>query len=235
MNVAYKKKLTETIITILVIVILTAVGIFFLRKHADKEGKELMSAMDAVSQLHSEQGIRNCITTNDSEEKRMIILNSALQNYKEQHEVTFLKLYTYHFTSMTLFLLFSILSALTVFIITQEGWKGTSHTVKVLFLVFTSLTSFFGLSASTFDQEKSIHRNGKAFINYDNLQKRLFNYCATGIDIDGDSISFTEMHTEVMKEASDLHDFYLEFDEQNLETKNIFNFTKEEKEEAVQE
>ncbi|WP_298509030.1 hypothetical protein [uncultured Kordia sp.] len=230
MEAAHKQKLKETVIIILVIVILTGIGIFFLRQHANKQGKELMSSMDAVSVLHAEKGIQNCSNTSAVEAERLIVLNNNLQLYKEQHKVTFLKLYTYHFTSTTLFLFFSILAALTVFVITQEGWKGTAFTVKVLFLIFTSLSSFFGLSASTFDQEKSIHRNGLAYINYDNLQKKLVNYCATGLDINGDSISFNKLHSNVIKKATELHDFYLEFDDQNLDTKGIFNINKKEKE-----
>lgn len=230
MDATHKQKLKETIIIIIIIVILTAVGIFFLRKHANQQGKELMSKMDAVSIIHAEKGIQNCSSTSEAEAERLVILNDSLQQYKEQHEIIFLKLYTYHFTSTTLFLFFSILAALTVFVITQEGWKGTSQTVKVLFLIFTSLSSFFGLSASTFDQEKSIHRNGQAYINYDNLQKKLVNYCATGLDITGDSISFNKLHTEVVRKASELHDFYLEFDDQNLDANKIFNFKKEKEE-----
>lgn len=225
------QKLWYTVIIILVIVILTGVGIFFLRQHANKQGKELMSSMDAVSLLHAEKGVQNCKNTTLGEGEKLIELNDSIQNYKEQHEITFLKLYTYHFTSMTLFLLFSILAALTVFIITQEGWKGTAYTVKVLFLVFTTLSSFFGLSASTFDQEKSIHRNGLAYINYDNLQKKLVNFCATGLDINGDSITFSKLHSNIYKKATELHDFYLEFDDQKLDTKGVFNINRQQKEE----
>lgn len=227
MEAAKKQKLKETIIIILVIVILTVIGIFFLRMHANKQGQELMNSMDEVSLIHEKEGIKNCVNITESQSKRLIVLNSQLQKYKEQHEVIFLKLYTYHFTSTTLFLFFSILTALTVFVITQEGWKGTSQTVKILFLIFTSLSSFFGLSASTFDQETSIHRNGKAYINYDNLQKKLVNYCATGFSIKGDSITFNKLHSEVMESAIKLHDFYLEFDDQTLD-KNAFSTEKKE-------
>ncbi|MEM6719306.1 MAG: hypothetical protein AAF611_08340 [Bacteroidota bacterium] len=228
METFLNNKLWYTLSIIAVIIALTATGIYFLRKHANCEGKELMSAMDAVSALHAEKGIQNCHNTTQAQAERLIILNDAIQNYKLQHEVTFLKLYTYHFTSMTLFLLFSILTALTVFVITQEGWKETAYTIKVLFLVFTTLSSFFGLSASTFDQEKSIHKNGLAFINYDNLQKKLVNFCATGLDINGDSITFNKMHSDVMKKATELHDFYLEFDDQTLDTQSLFNLNKPE-------
>jgi hypothetical protein len=230
MEAAQKQKLIETSIIILVIIALTAVGIFFLRKHANKEGRELMAPMDKVSKLYKDEGFVNCVSVSEAQSKQLVKLNNKIQLYKEQHEVTFLKLYTYHFTSMTLFLLFSILAALTVFVITQEGWKGTAYIVKVLFLVFTSLSSFFGLSASTFDQEKSIHRNGVAFINYDNLQKKLFNYCATGNNIDGDSITFNKVHSDVVKKVTELHDFYLEFDDQNLDTKGIFTIKGKEEE-----
>ncbi len=230
MEAAHKQKLKETVIIILVIVILTAVGIFFLRKHANKQGRELMSSMDEVSRIYKEESLKNCVSISEFQSKRLVILNNELQQYKEQHEITFLKLYTYHFTSSTLFLFFSILAALTVFVITQEGWKGTSQTVKVLFLIFTSLSTFFGLSASTFDQETSIHRNGKAYIDYDNLQKKLGNFCATGLTINGDSISFNQLHSEIKKKSTELHDFYLEFDDQSLDVNTIFNLKKKEEE-----
>jgi hypothetical protein len=232
MEATHKQKVKETVVIILVIVILTAIGIFFLRKHANMQGRELMAPMDNVSRLYQEEGFVDCLSITELQTKKLVRLNKKIQSYKEQHEVTFLKLYTYHFTSMTLFLLFSILSALTVFVVTQEGWKGTSYTIKVLFLVFTSLTSFFGLSASTFDQEKSIHRNGIAFINYDNLQKKLFNYCATGASINGDSITFNKMHSEIVKKATELHDFYLEFDKQQLDTKDTFTLKGKDEEEG---
>lgn len=228
METTKKQKLKEITITVIIIVILTATGIYFLRKHANKEGSELMHSMNEASRIRADKSVKDCYTIDDWQEDRLITLNSELQKYKEQHEVTFLKLYTYHYTSSTLFLIFSILSALTVFVITQDGWKGTSHNIKVLFLVFMSLTSFFGISASTFDQKVSIQKNGQAYINYDNLQKELMNYCATNLDIKGDSISFKKIHSGVMNRMTKLHDFYLEFDKQSVDTKNMFSLEKKE-------
>ncbi|QHI37827.1 hypothetical protein IMCC3317_32100 [Kordia antarctica] len=230
METATKQNLKEIIITVIVIVILTASGIHFLRKHANKEGRELMLSMNKVSSIHADKGIKDCYNIDDWQEGRLVILNDEIQEYKEQHEVIFLKLYTYHYTSSTLFLIFSILSALTVFLITQDGWNGTSHSIKVLFLVFMSLTSFFGISASTFDQKVSIGQNGNAYINYDNLQKELMNYCATNADIKGDSITFIKIHSSVINRMTKLHDFYLEFEKQSVDTNKMFSLEKKEEE-----
>lgn len=223
-----KRQLIETGILVIIVIVLTTVGLLFLRNHAEKEGKDLMKPMDEMSQTQTDEGIKNCINLDTRQSKRLIILNNILQKHKEQHEVTFLKLYKYHFTSMTLFLIFSILTTLSVFLITHEGWKGSSNLVKTFFIVCTALTSFFGLSLSTFEQEVSIHKNGKAFIDYNNLQKKLVNFCATAADMKGDSITFVKLHSEVMNEAKKLHDFYLEFDKQSVDTENMFSLEKKE-------
>lgn len=218
-----RKQLKESVLLIVTILILTTVGLLFLRNHAEKEGKDLMKPMDEVSVLHAEEGIKNCVNINEEQSQSLGKLNRALQKYKEQHEITFLKLYKYHFTSSTLFLVFSILSALALFLITQEGWKNTSHFIKTLFLVCTAMASFFGLSLSTFEQKISIDQNANAFIDYDNLQKRLVNFCATSMTIEGDSITFDKLHSEIMNDAKGLHGFYLEFDAENVNVANSFS------------
>ena len=228
MEATRKKQLIGIATIVIAVIILTGIGLLFLRNHAEKEGKDLMKPMDEISQIQTDKGVKNCVNTTDRQSESLIVLNSMLQKHKEQHEITFLKLYKYHFTSMTLFLIFSILSALMVFLITHEGWKGSSDIVKTLFIVFTAMTSFFGLSLSTFEQEVSIHQNGKAFINYNNLQKKLVNFCATASDMKGDSITFTQLHSEIMSEAKELHSFYLEFDEQSVDTQNMFDLKKKE-------
>lgn len=218
-----KKQLIGIATIVIAVVILTGIGLLLLRNYANTEGQALMKPMDEASSIHMKEGIKNCVNITDRQSERLIILNNIIQKHKEQHEITFLKLYTYHFTSMTLFLIFSILSALMVFLITHEGWKGASDLVKTLFIVFTAMTSFFGLSLSTFEQEISIDQNGKAFINYNNLQKKLMNFCATASDMKGDSITFTKLHSEIMSEAGELHDFYLKFDKESINTKNMFD------------
>jgi len=223
-----KKQLIESTLLIFAIILLTTVGLLFLRKHAEKEGKELMKPVDEASQIYSKVSIKNCANTTDEHSKRLVILNDTLQKYKEQHEITFLKLYKYHFTSSTLFLIFSILSALALFVITQEGWKNTSHFIKTLFLTCTALASFFGLSLSTFEQKISIDQNADTYIKYDNLQKELSNFCATSLTIEGDSITFDKFHSKIMNEATKIHGFYLEFDPENLDTSKIFSLEKKE-------
>ena len=218
-----KKQVKESIILIVTILVLTVIGLLFLRNHSEKEGKELMASMDEVSRLHAEEGIKDCVNISENQTKSLVKLNNALQKYKEQHEITFLKLYKYHFTSSTLFLIFSILSALALFLITQEGWKNTSHFIRTLFLSCTAMASFFGLSLSTFEQKISIDQNANAYIDYDNLQKRLVNFCATSMTIKGDSITFNQLHSEIMNEAINLHGFYLEFDAESLNTASVFS------------
>lgn len=221
-----KQQIKEVGITFIVIIIFTVIGFLMLKNHAEKEGRELMASMDKASEIQTNEGITNCVATSAKEAESLIVLNNIIQNHKNQHEITFLKLYTYQFVSMKLFLIFSILSALTVFVITHGGWKNTSNYVKALFLFFTAISSLFGLSLSSFDQKVGIHRNGKAFINYDNLQKQLVNYCATGATIEGDSIDFVQLHSGIMKKATELHDFYLDFDKTELNMKDALDLNK---------
>lgn len=227
MEIISKKQIKEVLITFFVIIVLIIIGFFLLKNHAEKEGKELMSPMDEVSRIQTTDGITNCEGRTEREATNLVTLNNIIQNHKQQHEITFLKLYMYQYVSMKFFIIFSILSALTVFVITHSGWQHTSSYVKTLFLIFTAITSFFGLSLTTFDQKDGIHRNGQAFINYDNLQKQLVNYCATGTNIEGDSISYTKLYSGVMKKAAELHDFYLDFDKKKIDTKDLFNYKKD--------
>jgi len=226
MEAVRTKQIKEVGITFSIVIILTVIGFLLLEHHAEKEGGELMASMDKVSEIQTTDGITNCTGRNQREADRLVVLNNVIQNHKKQHETTFLKLYTYHFVSMKLFLIFSILSALTVFVITHSGWKNTSNYVKAMFLLFTAISSLFGLSLTTFDQKTGIHQNGQAFISYDNLQKQLVNYCATGTDISGDSISFIKMHATVMRKATELHDFYLDFEKKELNMKDALDLNK---------
>ncbi|WP_420570877.1 hypothetical protein [Kordia sp.] len=221
-----KKLVKQTVIIVIIIIALTSIGIYFLKSHAENEGKDLMKPMTEASQIQTNEAITDCAALTETQTKDIITLNTIIQKHKQQHKVTFLKLYTYHFVSRKLFLVFSILSALIVFLITQNGWKETSFTVKTLFLIFTAFASLFGLSLSSFDQKVSIHKNGKAYINFDSLQKELINYCVTNADMKGDSITFVKLYAGVSKKVTELHDFYLEFDEQTVD-KSSFNYEKE--------
>ncbi|MEM6684521.1 MAG: hypothetical protein AAF617_01900 [Bacteroidota bacterium] len=229
MEAPQKKEIIEVGITIVVIIILTTIGYFLFTNHAEKEGRELMASMDQVSEIQTSDGITNCVNRTQQEADNLVTLNNVIQYHKQQHETTFLKLYTYHFVSMKLFLIFSILAGLAIFIITQGGWKNTSNYIKTLFLIFTAVSSFFGLSLTSFDQKTGIHQNAKAFISYDNLQKQLVNYCATDANIDGDSISFIEIHSSVMRKAAELHDFYLDFEKKELNMKDALDLNKKTK------
>jgi len=65
-------------------------------------------------------------------------------------------------------------------------------------------------------------KNANAFIDYDNLQKKLMNFCATSMTFEGGSITFDKLHSGAMNEAINLHGFYLEFDAESLNTTTIF-------------
>src|SRR5690606_21330275 len=111
------------------------------------------------------------------------------------------------------------------FLIGQKGWRETDQWIRSLFLTSGALTSFYVLSINVFKQDVGINKNLESYIQYDNLQKEVLNFCSTEPhqSIKGDTLNFTSFHTYAVTRLVEINNIYLEFDKDALEGKNYLD------------
>lgn len=200
---------------------ISAVGFRYL---AQKTGNELITPLDNVSSLQSDIKATD-YSLKENEFKKIQKVNEIISKHKEHHKKTFLTLYGYHFSSISLLIIFSILTGFLAFLIGQEGWKETHRITRFLFLTCGALTSFYALSINVYKQDVGINKNLDSYIQYDNLQKEILNYYSTEPNqkLDGDTLSFSDFHTYTIKRLVEINNIYLEFDKDAIEVKNYLD------------
>ncbi len=197
------------------------IAAILLRNGSEDLGIKLMAPLDSVSQMQSVHDV-NYHTISADETTKINRLNKIISSHKEQHKLTFLELYKFHFASLSLLTIFSILTGILAFVIGHNGWKETSGMVKTLFLTSVALTSFYGLSINVYQQDVGINKNLNSYIQYDNIQKEILNYCSTSPNqaLNGDTLAFSDFHTLIVEKLVNANTIYLEFDQDAIEMKD---------------
>ena len=204
------------------IVVLSQLAAIGFRYVARDTGARLISPLDSLSVIQSTIDTKS-VNLNEREINTIARLNKMILKHKEQHRLTFLTLYQFHFATVTLLTMFSIVSGILAFLVGQNGWKDTPDTTRSLFLTCVALTSFYGLATTVYKQDVGINRNLKSYVQYDNLQKEILNFCSTHPNqgINGDTLSFNDFHISITKKMIDINNIYLEFDKDAVEVKDF--------------
>lgn len=206
------------------LVLLSIIAAMGFRHVAQKTGSELITPLDNVSSLQSDIKATD-YSLKKNEFNKIQKINEIILKHKEHHKKTFLTLYEYHFSSISLLIIFSILTGLLAFLIGQKGWKETHQTTRTLFLTCGALASFYALSINVYKQDVGINKNLDSYIQYDNLQKEILNYYSTEPNqkLDGDTLNFSDFHTYTVKRLVEINNIYLEFDKNAVEVKNYLD------------
>jgi len=206
------------------LIILSQLAAIGFRHIANSTGKKLIAPLDRVSIIQSDLKNSDC-SLNYRHLIKIQKLNKVILEHKEHHKQTFLTLYKFHFSSVSQLTIFSIITGLLAFLIGQKGWKDTNPTIRSLFLACGALTSFYALSINVYKQDIGINKNLESYIQYDNLQKEILNFCSTEShqNIKGDTLNFDDFHTYTVKKLIEINNIYLEFDKDAVELKNYMD------------
>ncbi|NRA11194.1 MAG: hypothetical protein HRT57_04475 [Crocinitomicaceae bacterium] len=106
-----------------------------------------------------------------------------------------------------------------MFLVGQNDWHGASSIIKSALITSIALTSFYVLSIQVFNQDEIITKNLNNYVELDNLQLEIFNYCGTypNTNSEGDTLSFNEFHTHVVERLVLMNEIYVEFNEETIE------------------
>ena len=220
----WNKIIRSPLVLAIAIVVISQLAALLFRVETGKSANKLLAPLDTVNKLQTDLSCSDFNIT-PVEAASFVRLNKIILKQKEQHKLTFIKLYRYYLASISLLTIFSILSGILGFIIAQKGWKNTDIRIRSVFLTSVALTSFYGLSISVFKQETGINQNIKSYIKYDNIQKEILNYCSTKPNrtISGDTINVGEFQTYVVRKMIETNNVYLEFDKDAIEIKDYLN------------
>ncbi|MDQ3110312.1 MAG: hypothetical protein M3R17_10495 [Bacteroidota bacterium] len=196
----------------------TAIVAAVSRSYAGRSGKKILSSLESSDRLQTNLVVSNSGLTKEQIES-LTEQASIIQNHKTLHKETFLTLYKFHFASVSLLLIFSVITSVLAFVIAQKGWANIASFIQASFLTCVALTSFYGLSPVVFKQDAGIKKNISSFIAFDNLQKEIYNYSRTNPcqTSNGEVLSFNAFFSQVTKRIKELNNIYLEFNHKGIE------------------
>lgn len=205
-----------------IIVGCTAIIAAVARSYAGRSGKKILSSLESSDSLQT-----NLVAGNSGLSKEQIesLTEQAtiIQNHKALHKETFLTLYKFHFASVSLLLISSVITSVLAFVIAQKGWANATSFIQVSFLTCVALTSFYGLSPVVFKQDAGIKKNISSFIAFDNLQKEIYNYSRTNPcqTSNGEALTFNAFFSIITKRIKELNNIHLEFNHKGVEPQDF--------------
>jgi hypothetical protein len=209
--------LLPVIIAILIIGC-TAIIAAFSRWYAGRSGIRILESLELSDGMQTNL-IVDCSGLTKAETEKLTEQAKIIQNHKTLHKKTFLTLYKFHFASVSLLLIFSVITSVLAFTIAQKGWTNSIIEVQASFLTCVALTSFYGLSPIVFKQDISIKKNIASFIRFDNLQKEIYNYSRTNPcqTTNGEVLNFNTFFSLMTKRIQELNNIYLEFNHKGID------------------
>lgn len=98
---------------------------------------------------------------------------------KEHHKETGRVYYANYYTFTVILSVATILTAILLIIITNNGWQKADTFAKVSFFSFFAITSFFGIMTVTLSQKDNYENNFKQYIFYDKVQNNILTFVNT--------------------------------------------------------
>lgn len=216
METITKSLLFNTSIAI-TIISLSQLAAWLFRTMASKNGKKILEPLTNASDDQLTELEKPPLNNNDNN-KHLISLFKIVRYRKKHHETIFLKLYQYHFASVSMLLILSVISAIIVFIVAQDGLHSVCICLKTVFYTMAALTTFYALSPIVYKQDITISRNLKNYIVFDNIQNDIYNFIITNPSTPSNSQEFNDFHTGLMKKISENNSIDLDFDFKSIKT-----------------
>ena len=104
----------------------------------------------------------------------------AKQHHKETGRVSYANYYTF----TVILSIATILTAILLIIIANNGWQKATPLAKVSFFTLFSISSFFGVMTATLGQKENYENNFKQYIFYDKVQNNILTFVNTSEKFD---------------------------------------------------
>jgi hypothetical protein len=103
---------------------------------------------------------------------------------KEHHKETGRVYYTNYYTFTVILSITTILTAILLIIIVNNGWQRAEPLAKVSFFSFFAISSFFGVMTVSLNQKQNYENNFKQYIFYDKVQNNILTFVNTSEKFD---------------------------------------------------
>lgn len=211
-----------TISVLLVLLILVAAFLFNVDKFEQLSRRSLVHIDDAYSE--SIQLTKTAASDSLSKAQINVLLSktSIIERNKSHHLYNIKTLSKNKYALYTMFPFLSAITAIFIFLIIQKGWHSTNTYVKAYFVFFTTLTSLVGIYPDVYQATEGIAEHTQSYLDYDNLQKKVFAYSLTAPMIEGDTIQFNQFIDRVNTQERSLSTLRFDIEKKSLD-KEIFN------------
>ncbi|MFN8251783.1 MAG: hypothetical protein U0V75_07860 [Ferruginibacter sp.] len=136
--------------------------------------------------------IKNDFLKNDTVHKNIGVLKmnflkmqyEAIGFAKQHHKETGRVYYANYYTFTVILSIATILTAILLIIIANNGWQKATPLAKVSFFTLFSISSFFGVMTATLGQKENYENNFKQYIFYDKVQNNILTFVNTSEKFD---------------------------------------------------
>lgn len=164
---------------------------------------------------------------NISKAERTILIKkvSIIQHKKDHHLFITRNLYKNNYAFLSLFPFLSAITGIFVFFIIQSGWQKSNAYLKFGLIIFGTLTTLSTIFPDIYQQEQSISKNLKNYVEYDYLQNEIFSYSLTAPLINQDSITFPHFLDQINSKENELNKIYFGLSEEEFNNPFLEQFS----------
>lgn len=218
-------KFLQSIPTWFLIVLLTLVTLVVVyefhemnKSHFEDLSDEALSPLDSAYAVNLKMLSNNRNANLDSGQVNVLLEKTEVLQYQKIHHLELVKsLFKNNYSLLTIFPFLSAIMAIFVFLILQNGWNKSNWYIKSGFIFFASLTTLVGVYPSVYQQEESIEQNINNYLNYNKLQKDVFNYALTSPRLYGDSLSFEHFLDTLNYQEKQLNKIYFNLKQETVD------------------
>ena len=215
-------------LVVLILAIILNISASYSRYHFDKALKIYDEADNIMNQQFSNFKI--------ADSSKLNILNNQIQivEQKKNHHKYLLRIFTsFYFAAINIFHLSAVIAGIFAFLIANIGWRNSSSTLKAIFLVLSAATAYFGIFPNIYKHKYHININKKSYIEYSNIQNKIYNYVTTGsllkiqntLDdstyIKMDTIDINEFIKEINVDITSLNNVYFDLNEEKISIPDV--------------
>lgn len=174
-----------------------------------------LEPLDSVYQLNRPVLKKNSVLS-EADTSLLLSKVAIIQENKRHHRIMFTSLYANYYGIVTLFPFLTGFALILSFLIAQKGWSDSKPFIKSLFLTFTTLASLFGLFPTIYQQKETSTQNLNAYLDYNKIQKQIFDYPLTAKKIYSDSLEFKDFLNKINKAEYDVGDIYYGLEQRSI-------------------
>lgn len=161
------------------------------------------------------------------EQKRLDAQLRTIRDRIKHHGEVMAFFYVNYFVAIVMVMVAGLIVAVTLFMIAQKGWTGTSSYVEAIFIVASMWVAFYGLFPPVFQQEQNITDNKALFLKFKGLETEVESYPVTLLTLKNESKTPREFINHIDFELDRLGNIALGFDVNKISYQDAITLSKE--------